>query len=75
MGLNHKYDRIWSREYSVQYCECAMRSLGPEVKAHLPALVKDAYYLPERGNEVLYAKSSEWSEWQKALAKVLKNPE
>ena len=57
----------------MQYCECAMRSLGPEAKANLPALVKDVYCLPEQRNEAFYAGSSEWSEWQKSLAKVLKN--
>jgi phosphoenolpyruvate synthase/pyruvate phosphate dikinase len=55
-----KYKRIWAREYGVQYSECAIRTLGPEVKDIMPVLMPDTLLYPEQGNEVFCINEEEF---------------
>jgi phosphohistidine swiveling domain-containing protein len=56
-----KYKRIWAREYGVQYSECAIRTLGPEVKEIMPVLMPDTLLFPEKGNEVFCINEEEFN--------------
>ena len=56
-----RYKRIWAREYGVQYAECAIKSLGPEVEDYLPAPIEHTLMLPEQGNEVFCANEGEYN--------------
>ncbi|MFH1292296.1 MAG: PEP-utilizing enzyme [bacterium] len=52
---------IFTREYSVQYTEVSIRSLGYEVKKYIPKLVLSQAYIPERdNNQGCYADKNEW---------------
>lgn len=64
-----KLTKIFSREYSVQYTEVAVRSLNAEVKKHLPSVVNSQAYLPENGNEACYVDAAEWQRFLDSLAK------
>ncbi|OGE77958.1 MAG: hypothetical protein A2751_02865 [Candidatus Doudnabacteria bacterium RIFCSPHIGHO2_01_FULL_46_14] len=70
-----KLTKIFSREYSVQYTEIAIRSLNTEAKKYLPALVYSQTYLPENGNEACYVYAPEWQAFLDKLAKKYKNKE
>jgi len=56
-----KLIKLFSREYSVQYTEASLRSLGYEAKEHLPALLLSQCYLPEYPNETCYGDPGEWN--------------
>lgn len=62
-----KLIKLFSREYSVQYTEASLRSLGPEVRKHLPALLLTQTYLPEPPNETCYADEEEWKQLLQSL--------
>ena len=64
-----KLTKIFSREYSVQYTEVAIRSLGKETRKHLPAMVSNQVYLPEDANEACYVYAPEWQQFLNKLAK------
>ncbi len=64
-----KFIKIVSREYGVQYTEMSLRSLRPEAKKHLPALVLSQFYTPEDKNESCYVDEREWNNFTEALAK------
>lgn len=61
------YEKVFSREYTTQYCDASLRMSGREVKDHIPTLVEDFIYIPEQDNETLYAKKEEWSNFNQAL--------
>ncbi|MFH1790054.1 MAG: PEP-utilizing enzyme [bacterium] len=62
--------KIFSREYSVQYAEVSIRSLGLDAKVHSPSLVLSQAYIPEQGgNEGCYADKDEWREFISLLEK------
>ena len=56
-----RYKRIWAREYGVQYSECAIKALGPEVKEVMPVFMPDTLLFPERGNEVFCVDEEEFN--------------
>ncbi len=62
-----KLIKLFSREYSVQYTEASLRSLGPEVREHLPALLTTQTYLPEPPNETCYADEQDWKQLLQSL--------
>lgn len=65
--MKKRFKRIWSREYGVQYSECAMRALGPEAGKHLPVLMPDTLLIPEQGNEVFCISEDDFD---KAMEKI-----
>ncbi len=52
--------KLFSREYSVQYTEASLESLGFPAKPYLPSLVLSQAYLPEDKNQSCYADAKEW---------------
>ena len=68
-----KLVKIFSREYSVQYTEVAIRSLSVEAKTHLPALVTSQTYVPEDGNESCYVDPDEWERFLNSLYRKYQN--
>lgn len=73
-----KLEKLFSREYSVQYTEVSIKALGKESKKHLPKIILSQTYLPEQKNEACYADKKEWDAFMKALRKkypILKVPQ
>ncbi len=66
--------KLFSREYSVQYTEASLRSLGKEVQSHLPALLLTQCYIPEEKNQACYADPAEWKNLHAALNKEYSTP-
>jgi len=66
--------KLFSREYSVQYTEASLCSIGKEVKAHIPALLLTQCYIPEEKNQACYADPAEWKALHLALDKEYSNP-
>ncbi len=56
-----KLIKLFSREYSVQYTETSLRSVGPEARNHVPALLLSQCWLSEPPNETCYADPKEWN--------------
>lgn len=65
--------KLFSREYSVQYTETAIRSLRTEVKRHIPSLVFSQVYLPEQKNEACYVDPQEWQKFLDRLSHKYKH--
>ena len=66
--------KLFSREYSVQYTEASLRSLGKEVKEHVAALLLTQCYIPEERNQACYADPAEWNALHAALDKEYSDP-
>jgi phosphoenolpyruvate synthase/pyruvate phosphate dikinase len=66
--------KLFSREYSIQYTEASLRSLGFEVKKHLPKMVLSQCYVPEEKNEACHADVKEWQQFISALDKKYASP-
>lgn len=62
--------KVFAREYSVQYCEGSLRSLGHEVAEHIPELYLSQCYLPENGNEAACFNENEWKHFQIHLKNI-----
>ncbi len=51
--------RWFAREYSVQYCEIAIRTIGPRTDSIFPGnLEEDLIFAPENNNAVCYIEKS-----------------
>lgn len=70
------FNKLWSREYTVQYCECAMRTTcpDPDVAKHLTFAMHKAFMITEDRNQSYYVDSDEMNGFQQALLKVFNSP-
>ncbi len=66
--------KLFSREYSVQYTEASLRSLGKEVASHIPSLLLTQCYIPEEKNQACYADPAEWKNLHTALDREYSSP-
>lgn len=64
-----KWNRVISREYSVQYCEVALRTLSEEVKQFLPYTLKKQFIIPEHTNECFYLEETEFKKLMDGIVK------
>lgn len=65
------FNKLWSREYSVQYCQAALASLGPKQKAHIPSILIKSFAITENNNQSFYVDSSEQAEFDHRIKKRL----
>lgn len=63
------WNKIFSREYGVQYCELTLRSLGFETKGLTGYVVKHMVYLPEQKNQAFYCSLKEWEAANKSYVR------
>jgi len=62
-----RWRKIWSREYSVQYCETALHALGKQSSHLLPFVMKHQLMLPSHKNELCYFEEEEEKKFVGAL--------
>ena len=62
-----KWAKVFSREYSVQYCELALHSTGSRVKHLLNKTMIHPLIIPENKNECFYFESEEKKEFLASL--------
>ena len=60
-------EKLYSREYSVQYTQASLLGLGPKEVGHIPTAVFSQTYLPENGNEACYMDMGEWNKFIVAI--------
>ena len=70
-----KLEKLYSREYSVQYTQASLLGLGPKESSHIPFAVFGQTYLPEQGNEACYMDMSEWNKFIIAIKDNCKTKE
>ncbi|HLD75601.1 MAG TPA: hypothetical protein VI874_01160, partial [Candidatus Norongarragalinales archaeon] len=70
------WEKIWSREYSVQYSEVAIRSISEECRHLLGGLIRRKFILSDaQGIQTGYASAQEWRRFGDGLvAKFLSTP-
>lgn len=68
-----KLKKLFSREYSVQYCEAAIRSLSSEVKEYIPHVVNSQCYIPEQGNQAGYFDAVDVEAFEAGLVDLASN--
>jgi phosphohistidine swiveling domain-containing protein len=54
-----KWNKIVSREYSVQYCDVAMHCIGKRAKIIFPVYMEKQLVLPDNNNEVYFFEDNE----------------
>lgn len=64
-SLSKNLKKLFAREYSVQYCECSLRSLP----------LFSQCYLPEKGNQAVYFDENEWRDFQTHLQEIVDDEE
>ncbi len=62
-----KYKRLWSRNYSVQYCESVLNSISQGGPNKLFEQAKDIFFIPENKNQTLFVNEKEWNLVDKSL--------
>ena len=71
--MQTNYIKFWSRHYTVQYCEVALKCYGSESKLYTPLPIDDAFFIPEQGNESIYFNSTDLNKLNKELKITLQN--
>jgi phosphohistidine swiveling domain-containing protein len=69
MKKESDWKKIWSREYTFQYCEAALEAVGGGARGILPFIFREMIIISEKGNVACYCKKRDESDFIKAIVK------
>jgi phosphohistidine swiveling domain-containing protein len=69
----NNYEKMWSRDYSVQYCETAMRCYSSEARPHIIYPIDDSFFISEQHKQSFYVSKRQFKKFEQKLTVILKN--
>lgn len=68
------YIKIWSREYTVQYCEIAMRCVSKYTSPRVMPPKMDIFFIPEQKNSSVFVEIRQLKASDEALEQIILHP-